>query len=93
MVATLVFGTIYTLNNLLTAPLLLAPGAHLVHLPSGFKFLLVLVFGDQYSLQSNAAVLEPNDAHYEWLRVHHVHRRRHRRVAGLWPDPHGRVRL
>ena len=41
---TLVFATIYTLNNLLTAPLLLAPGAHLVHLPSGFKFLLVLVF-------------------------------------------------
>ncbi len=42
---TLVFATIYTLNNLLTAPLLLAPGAHLVHLPSGFKFLLVLIFG------------------------------------------------
>ena len=45
VVVTLVFGTIYALNNLLTAPLLLAPGAHLVHLPSGFKFLLVLVFG------------------------------------------------
>ena len=42
---TLVFASIYTLNNLLTAPLLLAPGAHLVHLPSGFKFLFVLVFG------------------------------------------------
>ena len=39
------FGAVYALNNLLTAPLLLAPGAHLVHLPSGFKFLLVLVFG------------------------------------------------
>ena len=39
------FGTVYALNNLLTAPLLLAPGAHLVHLPSGFKLLLVLVFG------------------------------------------------
>ena len=42
---TLVFASIYTLNNILTAPLLLAPGAHLVHLPSGIKFLLVLVFG------------------------------------------------
>ena len=39
------FGAVYTLNNVLTAPLLLAPGAHLVHLPSGFKFLIVLVFG------------------------------------------------
>ena len=38
VVVTLVFGTIYTLNILLTASLLLAPGAHLVHLPSGFKF-------------------------------------------------------
>jgi hypothetical protein len=45
LVLTLVFGTVYALNNLLTAPLLLAPGAHLVHLPSGIKFLLVLVFG------------------------------------------------
>lgn len=45
VVLTLVFGTFYALNNLLTAPLLLAPGAHLVHLPSGFKLLLVLVFG------------------------------------------------
>jgi hypothetical protein len=39
------FGAVYALNNVLTAPLLLAPGAHLIHLPSGFKFLLVLVFG------------------------------------------------
>lgn len=39
------FGAVYSLNNTLTAPLLLAPGAHLIHLPSGFKFLLVLVFG------------------------------------------------
>jgi len=45
LVLTLAFGTVYALNNLLTAPLLLAPGAHLIHLPSGFKFLLVLVFG------------------------------------------------
>lgn len=45
LAVTLVFAAIYSLNNMLTAPLLLAPGAHLVHLPSGFKFLLVLVFG------------------------------------------------
>jgi hypothetical protein len=45
LVLTLAFGTVYALNNLLTAPLLLAPGAHLIHLPSGFKLLLVLVFG------------------------------------------------
>ena len=45
VVLTLVFGTLYALNNVLTAPLLLAPGAHLVHLPSGFKLLLVLAFG------------------------------------------------
>jgi hypothetical protein len=45
LVLTLVFGVFYALNNALTAPLLLAPGAHLVHLPSGMKFLLVLVFG------------------------------------------------
>ena len=45
VVLTLVFGTFYALNNVVTAPLLLAPGAHLVHLPSGFKLLLVLVFG------------------------------------------------
>lgn len=45
LVLTLVFGGFYALNNAITAPLLLAPGAHLVHLPSGIKFLLVLVFG------------------------------------------------
>lgn len=45
VVLTLVFGTFYAVNNLLTAQLYLAPGAHLVHLPSGFKLLLVLVFG------------------------------------------------
>ena len=45
VVLSLGFGAVYTLNNVLTAPLLLAPGAHLVHLPSGFKFLIVLVFG------------------------------------------------
>ena len=45
VVLSLVFGTLYALNNILTAPLLLAPGAHLIHLPSGIKFLLVLVFG------------------------------------------------
>ena len=45
MALSLGFGAVYALNNMLTAPLLLAPGAHLIHLPSGFKFLLVLVFG------------------------------------------------
>jgi hypothetical protein len=45
LVLTLLFGGFYALNNAITAPLLLAPGAHLVHLPSGIKFLLVLVFG------------------------------------------------
>ncbi|MFM7697189.1 MAG: hypothetical protein ACKO5X_00960, partial [Limnohabitans sp.] len=45
LVLTAVFGTFYALNNLLTSPLLLAPGAHLIHLPSGIKLLLVLVFG------------------------------------------------
>lgn len=45
MALSLGFGAVYALNNTLTAPLLLAPGAHLIHLPSGFKFLLVLVFG------------------------------------------------
>ena len=42
---TLGFGTIYALNNYLTASLMVVPGAHLIHLPSGLKFLLVLVFG------------------------------------------------
>lgn len=42
---TLAFGAIYALNNTLTAPLMVVPGAHLIHLPSGFKFLLALVFG------------------------------------------------
>jgi hypothetical protein len=45
VVLTLVFGTVYALNNVLTAPLMMAPGAHLVHLPSGIKLLMVLVFG------------------------------------------------
>jgi len=45
IVLSLGFSAVYALNNLLTAPLLLAPGAHLIHLPSGIKFLLVLVFG------------------------------------------------
>jgi hypothetical protein len=41
---TLAFGLVYALNNTLTAPLMVVPGAHLIHLPSGFKLLLVLIF-------------------------------------------------
>ena len=42
---TVLFALIYSLNNALTSFLLLVPGAHLVHIPSGFKLLLVLVCG------------------------------------------------
>lgn len=41
---TLVFGAIYSINNLLTPFLRLVPAAHLVHVPSGIKFLMVLIF-------------------------------------------------
>jgi len=39
------FALIYGVNNALTSFLLLVPGAHLVHIPSGFKLLLVLICG------------------------------------------------
>jgi hypothetical protein len=42
---TIVFGTVYAFNNTLTHFLMVVPGAHLIHIPSGLKFLLVLVFG------------------------------------------------
>jgi hypothetical protein len=42
---TLAFGSVYSINHVLTAPLMVVPGAHLIHLPSGIKFLLVLIFG------------------------------------------------
>lgn len=41
---TLAFGALYTINNLLTPFLRLLPAAHLVHIPSGIKFLMVLIF-------------------------------------------------
>lgn len=42
---TLGYGTFYFLNNSFTEFLYLAPGAHLVHLPSGMKVLMTLIAG------------------------------------------------
>ena len=39
------YGGFYFLNNYLTKGLYLAPAAHIVHLPSGVKLLMVLVSG------------------------------------------------
>lgn len=39
------YGMIHFVNNALTEFLYLVPGAHLFHIPSGFKFLFVLVAG------------------------------------------------
>ena len=47
---TLAYGLIYSLNNALTGFLYLMPGAHLVHIPSGVKLLLVLVGGPAAAL-------------------------------------------
>lgn len=41
---TLAFATVYAVNNAATPFLQLVPGAHLVHIPSGIKFLMVLIF-------------------------------------------------
>lgn len=41
----LIYSIIYFLNNWLTDFLYLVPGAHLVHLPTGFKLLFVLISG------------------------------------------------
>ena len=41
---TVLYGFVYTINNLLTPFLHLVPAAHLVHIPSGIKFLMVLIF-------------------------------------------------
>lgn len=41
----ILYGAIYFLNNWLTSFLYLVPGAHLVHLPTGFKLLFVLISG------------------------------------------------
>ena len=40
-----IYAAIYFLNNWLTDFLYLVPGAHLVHLPTGFKLLFVLISG------------------------------------------------
>ena len=45
VVLTVLFAVVYSLNNALTGFLLLVPGAHLVHIPSGLKLMLVLVCG------------------------------------------------
>ena len=42
---TTLYSAIYFLNNWLTGFLYLVPGAHLVHLPTGFKLLFVLISG------------------------------------------------
>ena len=39
------YGSFFFLNNYLTKGLYLAPAAHIVHLPSGVKMLMVLVSG------------------------------------------------
>lgn len=41
---TCLFGVAYAVNNALTPWLKLVPGAHLVHIPSGIKLVLVLIF-------------------------------------------------
>lgn len=45
IVMTIGYGFFYFLNNYLTKFLYMAPSAHLVHLPSGLKMLMVLVSG------------------------------------------------
>lgn len=45
MVFALSYGLIYGINNSLTEFIYLLPGAHLVHIPSGFKLLFVLIGG------------------------------------------------
>lgn len=45
MALTLAFATLYAINNAVTPFLHVVPGAHLVHIPSGIKFLMVLIFG------------------------------------------------
>jgi hypothetical protein len=44
LVITFTFGIVYAINNVLTPWLLLVPGAHLVHIPSGIKLVLVILF-------------------------------------------------
>ena len=44
-ILTIGYGIFYFTNNLLTDFLHLTPGAHLVHLPSGIKILMMLIAG------------------------------------------------
>jgi hypothetical protein len=44
LLLTCAFALVYALNNSLTDSLRLVPGAHLVHIPSGIKLLMVLIF-------------------------------------------------
>lgn len=39
------YTLIYLANNHLTSTLYLVPGAHLIHIPSGIKILMVLITG------------------------------------------------
>jgi len=43
ILVSLVYAVLYFLNNSLTGFLYLMPGAHLVHIPSGFKLLFVIL--------------------------------------------------
>ena len=68
MALTLAFATLYTINNAVTPFLHLVPGAHLVHIPSGVKFLMVLIFSFMgalsiatVSLVAGLFVYFPND--------------------------------
>ncbi len=45
MAFALTYGLAYSINNALTGFMYLLPGAHLVHIPSGFKLLFVLIGG------------------------------------------------
>ena len=56
VMATLAYGGFYALNNFLTPQLYWVPGAHVIHIPSGIKLLMVLVFGYLGSLSVLTAV-------------------------------------
>jgi hypothetical protein len=45
LLVAIAYGVIYFLNDILTEFLYLVPGAHLFHIPSGLKFLFVLIAG------------------------------------------------
>lgn len=45
LILTLGYGCFYWINNTLTSPLYLETGAHIIHLPSGVRMVLVLIAG------------------------------------------------